>query len=485
MGLSTRRDFVRQAAMAALCCGGAVRGGSEAWMRSGEHGPRASIDADALRKLSGKVQGRVITQEAPDYDAARTIFNKAFDLRPGVIVRCASSSDVQRALEFAETASLELSVRAGGHSRLGYGMCDGGVALDFSAMRRVDVDAGKRTGRAQAGSLVRDLDEATARYGLATTSGGCPTVGVAGFTLGGGEGRLMNKYGAACDNLRSAEVVTVDGRVVVASEESNPDLFWAIRGGGGNFGVVTALEYRVHPVGEVLSGALVYESDRLPELLQAFARFVESASDEMNAFAQIVPSRERARLQIDVCHCGEPGEGRELIAPLRTLKPQSDSVRVMSYLEAQAAGGFLLKPVAHYQTNLFLRDLGGSAISALATAVQHAPAGCKLILVPLGGAVSRVKVSEMAFALRQPGFEIDIAGVWNSPEEKADVVRWVESTRDRLRPLAQGAYVNQLGDTSDQLVRLCYGENYARLVELKKRYDPKNVLRRNQNIKPA
>ena len=421
----------------------------------------------------------------PDYESSRTVFNRAFDRHPALIVGCTGASDVARTLDFAQTHNLPLAVRGGGHSRLGYGMCDGGVVIDLSTMKRVDVDAGKRTARAEAGALVRDLDDATQRFGLATTSGGCPSVGVVGLTLGGGEGRLMEKYGAACDNLLSAQVVTVDGRQVEASKKSNPDLFWAIRGGGGNFGVVTALEYQLHPVGQVVSGALTYPAGRIAELLQDFVRFLAGAPDELDAFAQLLPSEQGRRLRIDVCYCGDPGMANDVVRPLRALKPQDDSVKNMSYLEAQAAGGFLLTPVAHFQTNLILRELSGPAIAAITTAISDAPARCKVIIVPLRGAVSRVNLSEMAFALRQPGYEIDIAGVWNTPAEKAEVVRWVQATRDSLQPFAHGVYVNQLGDTSDQLVRSAYGPNYARLIELKRKYDPNNVLRLNQNIKPA
>ena len=399
-------------------------------------------------------------------------------------MRCAGSGDVAHALDFAQTENLPLAVRGGGHSRVGYGMCDGGVAIDLSQMKRIEVDASKRVARAEAGALVRDLDEATQRSGLATTSGGCPTVGIAGLTLGGGEGRLMEKYGAACDNLVSAEVVAVDGRRVVASQNSNPDLFWAIRGGGGNFGVVTALAYQLHPVGEVVSGALIYSAGRIPELLQAFLKFLLGAPDEMDAFAQLLPSESGPRLKVDICYCGERRMGNDLIRPLRALRPHDDSIKVMSYLEAQAAGGFLQAPVAHFQTNLFLRELSGAAIAAITTAINNAPATCKLIIVPLRGAVSRVALTDTAFALRQPGYEVDMTGVWSASAEKGDAVRWVQATRHSLQPFAHGVYVNQLGDTSDELVRLAYGPNYARLVEIKKKYDPKNVLRLNQNIKP-
>src|SRR5215469_8129492 len=399
--------------------------------------------------------------------------------------KAAPVADAARTLDFAQIKKLPLAVRGGGHSRLGYGMCDGGVVIDLSGMKRVDVDPGKRVAHAEAGALVRDLDEATQRFGLATTSGGCPTVGIAGFTLGGGEGRLMDKYGAACDNLLRAQVVTVDGRQLEASRDSNPDLFWAIRGGGGNFGVVTTLEYQLHAIGEVLSGTLMYPAGRLPELLHAFVTFLDAAPDEMDAIAQLLPSKREPQLRIDLCYCGDPRMGNDLVRPLRALKPQDDTVKVMSYLQAQSAGGFLLTPVAHFQTNLFLRELGETAIAASITAIKHAPAKCKAIIVPLRGAISRVGLSDTAFALRQPGYEIDITGAWINAEERPDAIRWIQATRDSLQQFAHGVYVNQLGDTSDQLVRWGYGPNYARLVEIKKKYDPSNVLRLNQNIKPT
>ena len=485
MGLMTRRHFVRQTAFAAALCGRPLWArGESPWFFNADKLNGAPADPQTIRKLASQIVGQVITPEAVDYDAARSIFNLAYDRRPAVIVRCGGPSDVARALDFAQAQHLPVAVRAGGHSRLGFGMCDGGVVVDLSAMKRVEVDPGKRVARAEAGALVRDLDTATQHFRLATTSGGCPTVGVAGFTLGGGEGRLMEMYGAGCDNLLSAQVVTVDGRQVEASPKSNSDLFWAIRGGGGNFGVVTALEYQLHPVDQVLSGALTYPPGRIPDLLQALVKFLAGAPDEMDAFAQLLASEQGRRLKVDVCYCGDPRMGDDLLRPLRAFKPQDDNVKIMSYLEAQAAGGFLAAPVAHFQTNLFLRELGGTAIAAITAAINAAPATCKMIIVPLRGAVSRVGITDTAFALREPGYEVDIAGVWNAPAGKAEVVRWVEATRDSLQPFAHGVYVNQLGDTSDQLVRSGYGPNYARLAVIKKKYDPTNVLNLNQNIMP-
>jgi FAD/FMN-containing dehydrogenase len=485
MALTTRRRFVQQTAfVAAALCGHPIKAlaGARRMFEAGEQNS-PPLDAAAIRKLVSQIGGHVITPESPDYESARLLFNRAFDRRPALIVRCAGGPDVARALEFAQNQNLPLAVRGGGHNRAGFSVCDGGVVIDLSAMNRVEVDAGKRVARAEAGALVRDLDRATQQFGLATTSGGCPTVGIAGLTLGGGEGLLMSKYGAACDNLISAQLVTVDGRQVEASQNSNPDLFWAIRGGGGNFGVATALEYRLHPVTDVLAGTLTYPPGRIPELLQAFVKFVAAAPDEMNVIGGVLPSEQGTRFQVLVCHCGDPRQGSELLGPLRALKPQEDNVRVMSYLEAQA-GGFLRAPVAHFQTDLFLPELTRAAIATITTATNDAPPNTKVFIVPLYGAIARVAASDMAFPLRQPGYELDIVGTWAAPAEKATAVQWVKSLRDNLKPFAHGVYVNQLGDTSEELVRAAYGPNYARLVEIKKKYDPRNVLRLNQNIKP-
>ncbi|HET6929076.1 MAG TPA: FAD-binding oxidoreductase [Candidatus Acidoferrum sp.] len=485
MALTHRRRFLQQTAFAVTAlCGrpfGAFSAAGPLFNASGQN--TARIDPAAIRKLGSEISGRLITPEASDYDSTRLVFNRAFDLHPAVIVRCAAPSDVARALEFAQGKNLPLAVRSGGHSRLGHGVCDGGVVIDLSGMKAVKVDAAKRVARAEAGALVRDLDEATQRFGLATTSGGCPTVGIAGLTLGGGQGKLMGLYGAACDNLLSAQVITVDGRQLEASQKSHPDLFWAIRGGGGNFGVVTALEYRLHPVADVLAGSLIYAPARIPELLEALAQFVAAEPDEMDALAQLFPSEQGPKCKIDICSCGDPRIANDLLKPLRALTPQQDTVKVMPYLEAQAGGGFLQTPVAHYQTNQFLPQLSSPAIAAIATALHDAPQRAKLIVVPLRGAISRVPSGDTAFALRQPGYEVDIVGLWTDPADKSTAVRWVNTLRDQLQPFAHGVYLNQLGETSDQLVRSGYGANYLRLTDLKKKFDPTNVFRLNQNIK--
>jgi hypothetical protein len=358
MTVITRREFIRRTALGATAlyeCRSKVLADVQRNFEIREQ-KSLPLDSAAIRKLASNIVGRVITPDDSEYEAARLIFNRAFDLHPAVIVRCAGPSDVARALEFAQRQKVLLAVHGGGHSRLGYGSCDGGVVIDLSAMKRVEVDVAKRAARVEAGALARDLEETTQRFELATTSGGCPSVGIAGLTLGGGEGRLKAKYGLACDNLLSARVVTVDGRQIEASQQSNPDLFWAIRGGGGNFGVVTALEYQLHPVGKVLSGALTYPTAAISDLLQTFVRFLAEAPDELDAFAQVSRSERGPSLKIDLCYCGDPRMGSDLVRPLRVLNPQDDSVKVISYLEAQSSGGFLLAPVAHFQTNLILRE---------------------------------------------------------------------------------------------------------------------------------
>jgi FAD/FMN-containing dehydrogenase len=489
MALTTRRQFVRQTAFAAAALYGRpirVLPGARRIFEAHEQNA-ASLDAAAIRKLASQITGHVITPEAPDYESSRLVNNRAYDQHPALIVRCASASDVAQALDFAQSHSLPLAVRGGGHSAAGYGVCDGGVVIDLSGMKRIEVDADKRVAHAEAGCLVGDLDEATQRFGLATPMGTCPTVGIAGLTLGGGLGTLMPKYGAACDNLVSAHVVTADGRQVEASENSNPDLFWAIRGGGGNFGVVTSFQYRLHTVSDVLAGALIYPAGRIPELLQTYVEFTGAAPDEMSVACQLLPSEQGPRCQMGIGYCGQPSMGNDLLRPLRAqLKPQVDWVVATSHLEAQRKWfpAAAAKPSGYFYANVFLPELSEASIAAITTATQDAPRRFMVLIANFRGAVTRVRPTDMAFALRQRGYEVDVSSSWSTPGEKANAVQWVKALRDKLQPLSHGLYVNALSETSDGLVRAAYGSNYARLVEIKRKYDPKNVLRLNQNIKP-
>jgi hypothetical protein len=480
MTLTTRRQFVQTTAFTA-----AALYANPAKALAAVDPNRSPPDAAAIHKLASAITGQLITSDAPEFESSRLVFNRAFDKRPALIVRCAAPSDVVRSLEFARRHNLPIAVRGGGHSRAGFGVCDGGLVIDFSRMKRVRVQAGHRTAHVEAGALVRDLDGATRPFHLATTMGGCLTVGIAGLTLGGGEGFLMPKYGAACDNLVAAHVITVDGQELEVNATSNPDLFWAIRGGGGNFGVVTAFEYRLHPVGEALSGSLAYSAEQIPDMLHAFASFIRTCPDELNAFGEILPSTTGAKFLIHLCYLGQPRLGNDLLRPFRVpLKPLEDNVQAMSYSDAQAAG-FLPAPFAHFQTNVFLPDLSGPAVDAIQTAINHAPPQFRVLMIPFYGAVTRVAPGETAFALRQFGFEIDMLSSWTTPHENEAAVRWVKALRDTLRPFSRGTYVNQLGETSEDPVRTAYGSNYARLAGIKKKYDPDNILSINQNVKPA
>ena len=483
----TRRQFVKQASIAsAALCAVETSPILGAFAQSTGH-PEAEFKAPnsaAMRAFASRISGHVITPGVPEYDAARIVFNRAFDRHPAMIVRCANASDVARSLEFAQVQKLPLAIRGGGHSRAGFGVCDGGVVIDLSRMARAEIDDTRRVARVQAGALVRDVDRATQQLGLATTMGGCPTVGVAGLTLGGGEGLLMSKYGAACDNLLSAKLVTVDGREIEASESSNADLFWAIRGGGGNFGVVTSLEYRLYPLTDVLAGTLTFPPGQIPELLQVLAKFVAAAPDETNVVGEVLPSEHGARFHMLVCHCGDARQGNELLKPLRAFKPEQDTVRVMSYLETQSTIN-PYTPAAHFQTNLLLPDLTSSAIAKITEATKDASPNTRVFIVPLYGAISRVKPDETAFPLRERGYELDLMARWSSAGEQANAIKWVRSLHDALEPIAKGVYSNQLGETNPALAKACYGLNYARLAQIKKKYDPHNALRVNQNVMPG
>ena len=488
MALITRRQFVQRTAFSA----GALYGFpfrlvnlTEILEQSEEKS--ASVDAAAIRTLASKITGHVVTPGSSDYESSRQVNNHAYDRHPGLIVVCASPEDIARALDFARRQSLTVAVRCGGHSAAGFGVCSGGIVIDLAGMKRIEVDVHKRIARAEAGSLIGDVDQATQRFGLATVMGGCPTVGIGGLTLGGGIGTLMPKYGAASDNVQSAELVTVDSRHVKASHDSNSDLFWAIRGGGGNFGVATSFEFRLHPVTEILAGALEYPAGRIPELLQMYVKFTTTAPDEVMLVSMIVPSQQGPRFRILFRYCGEPSLGNQLLRTLREpIKPQEDTIKVMPYLEAQATEfPQPAKPLPYFDTGVFLPELNDTAIAAITSATQDAPQRFRVMMWHLHGAVTRVPCSYTAFPLRERGHQLQLRGDWNTPAENASAVQWTKALRAALQPFSHGMYVNHLSEPTDELITAAYGPNYRRLAVIKKKYDPTNVLGLNPNIKPA
>jgi len=488
MALITRRQFVQKAAFSASAVYGySLHHFERPQILQRQRTKPASVGVDLIRKLASKIAGHVITPDASEYEVARQVNNHAYDRQPAVIVRCAIPDDIARALEFARNNNLPLAVRCGGHSSAGFGVCDGGVMIDLGGMRRVEVDAQKRTVRAEAGCLVTNIDQATQRFGLATVMGGCPTVGIGGLTLGGGIGTLTPKYGAACDNLDSAHLMTVDSRHLEASHDSNSDLFWAIRGGGGNFGVATSFQYRLYPITEFLAGALEYPARDISELLWIYQKFTATAPDEIMVVAMIVSSKPVSRFVIRFRSCGDASSGNQLLRPLRApIKPEVDTVKVMSYLEAQTTEfPQPPKPPSFFETSLFLPELNEPAISAISTAIQNAPPKMRVMMWNMHGAVTRVPVQDSAFPLRESGHVVQLRGDWETPGAEGSARQWTKALRATLDPFSRGMYVNHLSEPSDNYIQAAYGPNYKRLAEIKKKYDPTNLLALNPNIKPA
>jgi FAD binding domain/Berberine and berberine like len=487
MALITRRELIQQTGFAL----GALSG-LPLWLDNitdglglGEKSP--AINAAEIRKLASQISGHVITPDASDYDEARQVNNHAYDRHPAVIVRCSSPTDVARALDFGQSHSLPIAVRCGRHSSAGFGVCDDGLVIDLAGMRRVEVDAQRGLVRADAGCLIANVDHATQRFGLATVMGGCPTVGIGGLTLGGGIGTLTPKYGAACDALQSAEIVTVDSRQLQVGQTSNPDLFWAIRGGGGNFGVATSFEYRLYPATEVLGGALTYPPGPISELLRMYQQFTAKAPDEVMVVAMMVSSNQGPRFVIRFRYCGAPSLGNQLLGSLRaSIKPEEDTVKVMSYLEAQTTEfPQPPKPLPYLETSLFLPELNETAIAAITTAIQDAPQRMRVMMWHMHGAVTRVPITDTAFPIRESGHVVQLRGDWGSPGEQASARQWTKVLRATLDPFSRGIYVNHLSEPSEDFIKAAYRQNYGRLKEIKRKYDPTNVLALNPNIKPA
>ena len=441
------------------------------------------IGAAVIRKWASSLQGQVILPGDEMYESARLVWNRAIDRHPALIVRCADVPGVVRAIEFARTYDLIVAVRGGGHSQAGHSVCDSGLVIDLGKMRSIRVDSQSSVVHAGAGVRVGALDRVTQEYGLATPSGGCPTVGIAGLTLGGGETALMAKYGTACDNVLSAEVVTADGRVLTASSQENPDLYWAIRGGSGNFGIVTSFKLRLYPVTQVLAGALTFPVARARDVLPFYRDFMKTAPDELQTFAGLMPVKEGSVLAIAIVYCGDAKAGEKVVEALRSkLRPQQDDVKMISYLESQ---NFFIPPSASFGTGGFLPEMSDEVVNVLAAHFQEAPPSSTAMWNDYHGAVTRVAVGDMAFPLRQPGYDLFISAAWSTPAEKSAAVNWVTRFREAMRPFSRGVYVNTMGEESEERVREAYGTNYKRLATLKAKYDPTNFFHLNQNIKPA
>jgi FAD/FMN-containing dehydrogenase len=453
------------------------------------------VDHSAIEKFKASLRGTLVQPGDPDYDQARKVWNGMIDKRPALIARCAGVADVIQCVNFARERNLLVAVRGGGHNIGGNAVCDGGLTIDLSRMKSVRVDPARRIARAEPGLTWREFDRETEAFGLATTGGQISATGIAGLTLGGGWGYLARRYGLSCDNLQSVDVVTADGRLHTASASENADLFFGVRGGGGNFGVVTSFEYRLHPVSTVLSGIVAYPFQKAKEVLHLFRELTSAAPDELASGVVLISLPDGTPVAgVVLCYTGPLAEGERLLKPLRTFGPPLiDQIGPMPYAAAQQLiDGFYPWGLQNYWKSSFLKQISDEAIDTMVDFCSRRPSPmCHgLIEHQLGGAVSRADRDATAFAHRDVEYSFMALGVCATPAEVEKCAQWVREFWGAMQPSSTGAvYVNYLGREADEgpdRVMAAYGpEKYARLVALKNRYDPSNLFRLNQNIKPS
>jgi FAD/FMN-containing dehydrogenase len=455
---------------------------------------------DALEQLRTSFHGRLLIPDAPGYDDARTIWNAMIDRRPALIAQCNDANDVAAAVRFARENSLLTSVRGGGHNIAGNAVTDDGFMIDLSPMRSVIVDPGARTARVGGGATLADVDKATQEHGLATPLGINSTTGIAGLTLGGGFGWLSRRLGLSSDNLRSAQVVTADGETIRASASENADLFWGLRGGGGNFGVVTSFEFALHSVGPtVLAGLIVHPLDDAKEVLRFYRSFVPETPDELAVWfvmrkAPPLPflSAEwhgREILVLAACYSGDLADGERILKPLRQFgNPIADVIGPQPFAAWQQVLDPLLTPGMHnyWKSHDFL-DLDDGLIDVLTDFARRIPdPNTEIAFAQLGGAISRLTNAESAYARRDAQYLVNLHGRWPDGSGDERGIGWARDLFKAAAPYSTGSvYVNFLSSDDENRVRAAYGANYDRLVALKNRYDPTNFFRVNQNIRPT
>jgi FAD/FMN-containing dehydrogenase len=446
--------------------------------------------------LRARLAGRLLTAESDEFDTARRVLYVNVDSRPLAIVRAANADDVAEAVRFAAERGMALAVRSGGHSLAHYSVVDNVIVVDLSEMKQVVVDPETRTARVQAGATSGDLAGPASRYGLALSTGDTHSVGMGGLTTGGGIGFMVRKYGLAIDNLLAAEVVTADGRIVTASAEQHADLFWGIRGGGGNFGIVTEFTYRLAPVGQILGGDLILPATH--EVIRGYLDYVATAPNELTTIANImhappapyVPQERIGELVLSIliCWTGSEAEGQQAIAPLRALAtPVADAVGVMPYPDIYRFTAHQAAPHGASIRSMFADTISDSAIDAILEAMTHASSPFSLVqLRGMGGAMARVRPDETAFAHRTQRYFVAIIGLWlDAAEDERVHTAWTKALWNTLRPEGSGVYVNFLEREGADRVRDAYpAATFARLVALKRKYDPANMFRFNQNIPP-
>jgi len=458
------------------------------------------LSSDAIAELRSKVRGTILLPGDSGFDAARTVWNATIDRKPAIILRCAGVADVVQALALARSQGMPVSVRGGGHNIAGSAVCDGGVMIDFSSLRSVRVDPEARRAYVEPGATLADLDHETQAFGLATPLGINSTTGVAGLTLGGGFGWLTRKLGMTVDNLLSAELITAEGKRLRASATENPDLFWAIRGGGGNFGVVTLFEFQLYPVGpELLSGLVVYPFEQAKTLLAKYRELAHEIPEDLNIWAVLrlapplpfLPESVHGKpvLLFPFLYAGDPEVGRRAIEPLRSLGlPHGEHFGLQPYTAWQKTFDPLLTPGArNYWKSHNFTELNDGAIAAMIEYAAKLPSPqCEIFLGMVSGAANRVPQEATAYAHRDTRFALNVHGRWEKPEDDQACITWAREFFKAVAPFASGSvYVNFLTQDESERIQAAYGPNYDRLTQLKRKFDPTNLFRTNQNIKPA
>ncbi|HLJ67000.1 MAG TPA: FAD-binding oxidoreductase [Chloroflexota bacterium] len=460
----------------------------------------ASIDDATIQDFASQLRGRLLRPGDEGYDAARTLHNAMIDRNPGLIVRATGTADVISAVNFARTHDLTISVRGGGHGVAGHAVCDGGLMVDLSLLNSVRVDPEARIARAGGGCVWGDVDHETQAFGLAVTGGQVSHTGIGGLTLGGGIGNLARKFGLSIDNLLSADIVTADGRLLTVSATSHPDLFWAIRGGGGNFGIVTSFEYRLHPVGPIVAGGmLAWPVEQAPQVLRAWREFMATAPEEVEVGAAFITAPPlpfvpphlvgKQLIALMPCYAGPLEEGLQTLGALRTFaEPAIDLLGPIPYVALQqmvddaTAFGML-----NYWKSGFVSRFDDAAIETLLEHTTRVTSPLSIVLLlPLGGAIQRVPAGATAFGHREAVLDMVIFAVWTDPTENDRHITWTRTFFDAMQPYLQGVYVNGMDADETDRVKAAYDPAvYDRLVAVKNAYDPANLFHHNANIKPT
>ncbi|HEY6488433.1 MAG: FAD-binding oxidoreductase [Terracidiphilus sp.] len=452
------------------------------------NGYNGTLSDTKLAALRQALNCPVVDSGSPEYDTARRVWNGQVDRRPSAIVQTTSIADVMRTVRFCREHGIKVSVRGGGHSAAGKAVADGVLMIDLSQMRDVQVDGGRRRAVAQGGATWGEFDRACEVNKLATTGGVISSTGVCGLTLGGGIGWLMGKHGLSCDNVISADIVNADGDHVSASTMQNKDLFWAIRGGGGNFGIVTALEFQLHDLDLVHGGVMLYPRPSAWDLMRQYRDITQKAPDELTAYAALLVGHGHPMVAIALCHSGTAEDGAAACKQFQlAMPPAADMTGAKRYTEIQTMLDFTAPAGRHYYFKCpFLRELTDEAIGTIIDYAENMPTEhCQIILEHMHGAASRVPASETAFGLRRVHYSVNIVPAWEDPGDPQRCIEWARGLASLLEPFgASDSYVNYLGEDGASAVRASYGPNYERLAQLKKKYDPENFFCFNQNIAP-